>query len=283
MHTSPQKPLIRLLRHLRVEPVLLVLCMCILPAVARLPSGLPGKDITEEYSRQLIERDTLPDKKAFHGPARIDSVNDSVHTWWLDSLAKTWDAPSLTMQLAQNRSDIPFGKGAVYIPCMSEPDREPSIEIVDSTGKLINSGRCGQQYVLSPGTYRIYLGNGTYGQRYTRRITVTRGKLLPLIPDWSGIKIEVVNERNVPIDESYELVRIDDFSPYGRGQGRSEQMGEKLKTWILPPGTYKIFGLGQSYNTPTNFITTRILPGELTDLVVVMNESKHNDKSGTRT
>jgi hypothetical protein len=249
-----------------------------LPSPARPPSGIPGKDITEEYSRQLIDRDSLSTKR----PAHLWSDRDSTSSTWLDSMAQSWEAPSLAQQLAKHQEEIPFGKGAVYIPCLSEPDLEPSIEVLDSTGKLVASGRCGRQYALLPGTYRLVLGNGSYAHRLKRSFTITRGNVTPVIPDWSAIKIEVTNQRNVPIDESYEIVRIDDFTSYGRGHGRSEQMGEELRTWVLSPGTYKIFGVGESYNTLTNFITVRLLPAELSRLVIVMDENKRTIVGGGR-
>ena len=42
-----------------------------------------------------------------------------------------------------------------------------------------------------------------------------------------------------------------------------------MTTWILKPGTYKIFGRGQSFNTLRNFVTVRLLPGEYTKFLLI--------------
>jgi hypothetical protein len=84
----------------------------------------------------------------------------------------------------------------------------------------------------------------------------------------------VVDKNNFPFRGEYELARIDVFEAYGRGYGEDINLGEQVKTWILKPGVYKIFGVGQSYNTMTNFVTIRLLPGELTHVMLVQDNQQ---------
>jgi hypothetical protein len=93
------------------------------------------------------------------------------------------------------------------------------------------------------------------------------------LPDWGGISINVVDEKNVQFRGEYELIRIDKFEPLGRGYGTDPTLGEGLKTWILEPGLYKIVGAGQSYNTLTNFVTVRVLPGEFIRFLLVQENA----------
>ncbi|MDO5577489.1 MAG: DUF3078 domain-containing protein, partial [Fibrobacter sp.] len=96
-------------------------------------------------------------------------------------------------------------------------------------------------------------------------------KTVPVLPDWAGLRIETVDTTSTSFRGEYELVRIDKFEPYGRGFGADPGLGESIKTWILKPGTYKILGRGEGYNTMVNFITVRLLPGELTNLILVQH------------
>ncbi|MBN1980772.1 MAG: hypothetical protein JW795_04535, partial [Chitinivibrionales bacterium] len=94
-----------------------------------------------------------------------------------------------------------------------------------------------------------------------------------IIPDWSGLIIEVVNQDNKPFRGEYEIVRFDLFEPFGRGAGREPNLAEELKTWIFKPGVYKIFGIGKNYNTMSNFVTVRLLPGELVRFILVIDQT----------
>jgi hypothetical protein len=147
------------------------------------------------------------------------------------------------------------------------------MEILDEKGNVVERGKPGRKYNLIPGTYFVMIGSGSHKQRIVRKAPAVEGKVLPVVPDWSALTINVVDENNVPFRGEYELARIDVFEPYGRGYGSDPDLGEEPQTWILRPGLYKIFGVGQSYNTLANFITVRLLPGELVQQILVEKES----------
>jgi hypothetical protein len=188
---------------------------------------------------------------------------------WLDSAAATWDAPPLSQQIAEDKEKLQMGMGAIFIPRMTDAEMEPDVEILDKSGEPVTRGKPGRKYSLMPGSYYVLLGSGAHRQKIVKKVEVEEGKILPLIPQWSGIEINVVDENNQPFRGEYELVRIDEFEPYGRGYGRDPDLGQELQAWVLRPGLYKIFGVGQSYNTLKNFVTVRLLPGEFLRYVVV--------------
>ncbi|MBD3321281.1 MAG: hypothetical protein GF350_09325 [Chitinivibrionales bacterium] len=233
-----------------------------IPLSAAPPPDLPGEDITNEYSRNIIPEDSVKAKAPDYSP---ESPN------WLDKASKTWDAPDLAQQIAADHNPVNLGKGAVYIPYFTKPSLEPEIEIIDKNGKVMASGKPGKKYSLLPGTYYVLFGSGPHKTRMVRSFTITEGTITPIVPDWCGLVIDVVDRNNIPFPGEYELARIDHFETYGRGYGREPDLGEELKTWILKPGIYKIYGIGDSYNTLTNFVTVRLLPGELTDFILVQN------------
>lgn len=253
--------------------VLLSAVVCIAAAAsAKLPGDLPGEEISEQqYFEHSVPRDSL----ALNAPPGSPSSLS-----WLDSAARTWDAPPIAVQMAGDEELLQMGMGAVFIPRMSREEAEPDIEIIDEKGDVAGRGKPGRKYNLVPGTYFVMIGSGAHKQRIVRKVEAVEGKVVPLIPDWAALTVNVIDENGVPFRGEYELARIDRFEPYGRGHGRDPDLGEDLTTWILRPGVYKIFGVGQSYNTLSNFITVRLLPAEHAHILLVQNESDMTIKGG---
>lgn len=239
---------------------------------AKPPDDLPGEEITEDqYFDFLTPRDSIIKKIPKTSP---------LSSTWLDRAAKTWDAPPIQIQIAQDKKKMLMGMGAVYIPYMSDPNLEAEIEIVDSTGDVVASGKTGRKYSLMPSKYYVMLGSGAHKQKMVKPVTIVENKITPLIPNWCGLQIDIVDEGNYPFRGEYEMARIDKFVPFGRGFGRDPDLGENVKTWILKPGIYKIFGVGQGYNTLTNFVTVRLLPGEFVRFTLVQDENSLEIKGG---
>lgn len=227
------------------------------------PPPIPGEEISEEFLRQLVPEDTVE----HHAPP-----TDTSSKSWLDDAMESWNAPSLAEQIGEDRSFISLGKGAVFVPRFTEAVLEPDVEIVDSSGEVMARGKPGRSFSLLPGPYSVLLGSGSHQQQIVRDVRIEEGKLEVLVPDWAGLSVEVVNEQNLLFAGDYELVRIDEFEPYGRGRGADPDLGEEAATWVLKPGIYKLFSVGESYNTLSNFITVRLLAGRLTPIVLVVDE-----------
>jgi hypothetical protein len=227
---------------------------------AELPPALPGEEITDQVLRNSLVQDTVQIR-----------TKDTLRpvTQWYDKAARTWDAPSLTDQMSKDNIMVPMGKGGVFIPRMTELHKEPDVEVIDSVGVSVGGGESGRTYALEPGSYYVMLGSGTHKQRIVRKVEIMEFRTIPVIPDWSGLIIETIDTNATAIRGEYELVRIDEFEPFGRGYGADVSLGEAVKTWILKPGLYKILGRGESYNTLKNFITVRLMPGELSRIVLI--------------
>lgn len=227
---------------------------------AELPPPLPGEEITDKILQSAIPKDT--------SELNEEKINKP-NVEWYDVAAKTWEAPTISEQMSKDHTVVPLGKGGVFIPRLTELHKEPDIEIADSAGHRVTSGESGTTLSLEPGKYSIKIGSGTHRQRIVKQITVQEFKNIPVLPDWSGLLIETVDTNSTVFRGEYELVRIDEFEPFGRGYGADVAMGEAVKAWILKPGIYKILGRGESYNTLKNFITVRLMPGELSRVVLI--------------
>jgi hypothetical protein len=240
-------------------------------AFGELPSDLPGEEVTQDYMKWVLPKDTTPP---------VTNPGQPLITTWYDKVAKTWDAPAIAEQMASDRSHIPLGKGGIFIPRFSEFHRSPDIEIINQEGEVMASGEIGKTYSVVPGTYFVILGSGSHRQRIVRQVIVEESKATPVIPDWCGLTIETVDTNSISFRGEYELVRIDEFEPYGRGFGADPAVGEALTTWLLKPGTYKIFGRGQSFNTLRNFVTVRLLPGEYVKFLLVQRPDDYTIVGG---
>ncbi|MBN1602389.1 MAG: hypothetical protein JW915_12320 [Chitinispirillaceae bacterium] len=241
--------------------LLIPLCAGFYQLCAELPADLPGEEITQEYMKWVLPKDTV----------LTGTVNnkDQLSATWYDKAAKTWDSPPLSEQMASVRAHIPLGKGGIFVPKFSDLYRTPEIEILDPEGDVVTSGAMGNTFSVEAGTYFVVIGSGSHRQRLVRQVVVEESKATPVLPEWSGLTIETLDSNSVPFRGEYEIVRIDEFEPYGRGFGADPTIGEALTTWILKPGTYKIFGRGQSFNALKNFVTVRLLPGEYTKFLLI--------------
>ncbi len=242
--------------------MLIGLWLCTTIAAAP-PPKIPGEDITDAAGAFSKIRDS-----AVLAPPPASPFSPT----WLENAIKTWDAPPFPQQIEEDSKIIPVGKGAIFIPRFSDPALEPTIQIDDANGKLYAWGETGKKYLAVPGEYSVMLGSGTVSQRILKKVKVTEGSVTPVLPDWCGLSVDVVDESSLPFRGPYELARIDDFEAYGRSYGRDMARGERVKTWILKPGLYKIISAGGSYNTLNNFITVRLVPGEFVRVIIIENQ-----------
>jgi len=241
------------------------------------PPDLPGEELTD---RQVFQQ------KRNRGDESAAAIEDAIakasrtERSWLEGAMETWNAPPLYMQQATDAAIIPYGKGGVFVPTYTETNSEPDIEVFDLNDSLVATDQPGRTIALEPGEYKVALGSGSRQQRIVKNVKVEEGAAQPLVPDWAGLVIDVVDEQGAALKGEYELVRIDEFDPYGRGYGASIELGETVKAWILTPGVYKILGAGEGYNTLTNFVTVRLLPGELTTFLLIQDPNDFRIRGG---
>ncbi len=88
---------------------------------------------------------------------------------------------------------------------------------------------------------------------------------------WSGLRIEVVDESNLPHRGAYELIRVTDRQPFTVGFGADTLQGEQLRTLLMPPGLYRIVQPGANYRARTDFATVLAPEGGLVHYKLVIN------------
>lgn len=206
--------------------------------------------------------------------ALVPEVDSSTTTKSLDprlSAGETWPAGRVDGQLDEDSTLIPFGKGAIFVPSMTTGLDEPPVEIL-SGEERVAEGTSGQRIILAPGTYTVRIGSGATQQRMVVQATVRELSTTVIPVSWSGLTVHVVNERYNSLRASYELIRVSDREYMGIGFGTDEQAGEPISTWVLRPGLYKIVRVGENYRARRDFVTVRLVQGEHTHFLLVLNE-----------
>ncbi|MBC7792626.1 MAG: hypothetical protein H7Z43_02875 [Clostridia bacterium] len=189
-----------------------------------------------------------------------------------------WPAGVVRSQLERDPTLVPFGKGAIFVPSMTQGLDEPPVTVfkivlgVRAEGKAAES-TTGKRIVLAPGRYSVHIGSGALLQQMTYEVDVREQNTTVIPVSWSGLTIHVVTQTYTSLRASYEVIRMEDRSYLGVGFGTDEQAGEPVATWILKPGLYKIVRVGQTYRARTDFSTIRILPGQYTHYILVLDET----------
>jgi hypothetical protein len=187
----------------------------------------------------------------------------------------TWLYPPVSTQLEMDDTLVPIGKGAIFCPAMTDPDNEPVYGVLRD-GRRVEDAKMGKRIPLEPGIYTVVIGSGTIDQLMQKRVRVEEGATTVIKADWSGLVIDVISESRTPVREYYELFSLDTGVSYGLGQGAEEGLDEKIITWVLPPGRYKVVKPGDNINAVLNFGTIRLMPGELVQTNLVIDSTTGN-------
>ena len=198
-----------------------------------------------------------------------DEVDDPA-----DALAPSdiyrWLAPDAATQAAAATTAIPPGAGAILAPSMSGPESEPQA-LVFRGGEQVASGPTGARILVEPGAYLVRVGSGAMSQMVSVPVDVQGGATTVVPVRWGGLRIEVIDESNLPHRGVYELIRVADRQPYTVGFGADTLQGERLLTLLLPPGLYRIVQSGSTYRARTDFATVLVPVGGLVHYRLVIN------------
>jgi hypothetical protein len=182
-----------------------------------------------------------------------------------------WLLPAPSVQLDMDPELIPVNRGAIFVPAMSESSAEPPYVVTDEAGDAIQRTSMGKKTILPPGRYQVMVGSGVEDQMLPHRVEVREGHASLVEPDWTGLIVRVVDERGQQFRGSYELFSLPAGESFGLGLGADETRGESLRAWLLPPGKYMIVRAGETVQARSNFLTVRLVPGELVHFTLVQD------------
>jgi hypothetical protein len=233
-------------------PVLAGILLSALPVSAVQLGDLPGEDVTSGEVRKAEERARA------EAPARRNN---------------NWLAVPVEEQLARERTLIPMGKGAIFVPSYTEPRREPEVTVYTLGGRLVKNGSTGQRILVDSGLYTVRLGSGTTAQQISADVRVEEGHTTVVPPEWSGLLAETLTPDGSYLESQYEVIRVDKGTNYGKGRGLPEERLQDIRAWLLPPGLYRISKPGEGFNSLRNYITVQLNPGELTQIELIFDKA----------
>lgn len=173
-----------------------------------------------------------------------------------------WDQPPPEEQLARDETVIPLGKGALFVPALTDPAAEPPVVLVGADEEVQDIST-GQRVILDPGRYTVIVTSGGPAQGVAQAVEVLDGETTLVPVTWGALRIEVTDARRVPHRGGYELIRADTREPYGTGFGADTLQGETLLTWLLPPGVYHVVKPGANYRVLRDFASVYVPEGGL--------------------
>ena len=181
-----------------------------------------------------------------------------------------WLAPPVEDQLVADTTPIPPGRGAIFVPLLSDPDSEPHAIVFDGV-RQVASGPNGSRLILEPGAYTVRVGSGPPRQNAEASVRVAAGQTAVVPVRWGGLRVEVVDEHNIPHRGSFELFSAADRRQLLVGFGANTLRGERLATLLVPPGLYRIVRRGENYRARTDFSTVEVGAGDLVHFKLVLD------------
>lgn len=186
--------------------------------------------------------------------------------------AYRWDAAGAGAQLAADKTVVPRGMGALFIPALTSPDAEPAV-LVQQGNREVAVERPGRRIVLEPGTYQLLVGSGPLARRMSITAAVQAGQTTLVPVTWGGLKVETVDRKLRPHRGGYELFRLATGESVGVGFGADPVRGDRLETWLLPPGLYRLVQPGGEPGDRVQVSSVHVPRGGLVRHRVTMDRS----------
>ncbi len=174
------------------------------------------------------------------------------------------EAPPVDEQLAADHTVVPAGQGAVFVPRLTVNGIEPPVLIRDQVKhQEVANGETGRRIPLAPGRYEVVVGSTTPAQSVAVPVEVRAGETTVVPVRWGALRVEVCDDKLLPVRTTYDLIRLDTREVYGTGYGVDTLQGEEYNVWLLPPGLYKIVQQGANWRARTDFATVYVPAGSL--------------------
>ncbi|MDR0304086.1 MAG: hypothetical protein LBH98_04855 [Chitinispirillales bacterium] len=219
------------------------------------PPDVPGEELDNKTYFDYITRNTLwKGESALREEESFERTN-------ADKLSLSWGTSSIHDQISEDTTSIKYGMGVVFVPKMSSSsDIEPSFYIYNSKNELVKSGETGNKINLMPGKYMLKISeNASFDA--AEEFYINENEITSIIPPWSCVRIEVIDENGKPIRGEYDLAMLNPLTAMGRGRGRDIDLAEDLRVWFLPVGNYKLLRVGSALNSISNFLTFKVTSG----------------------
>jgi hypothetical protein len=172
-----------------------------------------------------------------------------------------WQMPAPAKQAASMTTPLGSNEGGIFVPAMTR-HKEPLVRLVRGT-ETVASGYPGSRLTAPAGHHALIVGSDPNAGSVMIPVNVRKG--VTLIPPvrWGGLLVEVVDAKGRPHHGGYELFRVDRQASVGLGFGAFTHQGETLRSWLLPPGVYRIVPPGASFASKKEVFSVTVPMGGL--------------------
>lgn len=188
----------------------------------------------------------------------------------------TWQASPTEVQLLEDTTIIPAGKGALFVPALTTSADEPNVYIVSPDG--VKTARTGQRVILPPGRYVVVATSADPKLGVGSTVEVREGRTAVAPVRWGAMKVEVVDRGLHRHDGPYQLVEV--------ASGETIEMPEALdteegiRTLLLKPGLYRLMQPGATSLTGPDFATVHVPEGGLVHFRLFMDRGSGQFRGG---
>ncbi len=188
----------------------------------------------------------------------------------------------MVWQMVADPGTIPPDLGGVFVPnIIRQANVAPvSYALYDKYNRPVAITQTGKKSFVLPGVYTVRIGRLANGLLPTYKVRVKRNKMTVIRPRWAALIIRVVDERLIQFRGTYDLIHLTRRMPIGTGIGADDELGEKVRPWLIPPGMYMIVRVGDSYLARTNYFTVQVDPGKVTRFRLVINKNTNQFLGG---
>ncbi len=178
---------------------------------------------------------------------------------------------NILRQISEDPTLVAMGKGALFVPYIVDPILEPHYTIFQD-GEFVKDAEPGRRVQLNPGEYEIYVGSGPVDMRTKINVFIDEERVTVVLPTWSALIVQTIDQYNVSLRESYQIVDEETKLQIGAGTGADIIRGEQEQVWILKPALYRVLKRGESPSSFQNFVTVRTRKGKLSTVQMVFEE-----------
>jgi hypothetical protein len=149
----------------------------------------------------------------------------------------------------------------------------PSYTVFDSNNRPVAITETGKKSFVYPGVYTVRVGRVGNDMLPTYTVRVERGKMTLIRTLWAALIVRVVDERLIQFRGTYDLIHLDSRRVVGTGIGADDELGEKVRPWLLPPGLYMVVRVGDNYLARTNYFTVQVDQARVTVFRLVIDKN----------
>lgn len=189
--------------------------------------------------------------------------------------ARRRELSQIAIQLSGDSVPIPPALGGIFVPNIIQRSDVSlaTYTVFDSNNQPVAISRTGKKSFVYPGEYTVRVGRLGNDMLPVYKVRVKKGTMTIIRARWAALIIRVVDERLIQFRGTYDLIHLNSRRGIGTGIGADDTLGEKVRPWLVPKGTYMIVRVGDSYLARTNYFTVRVSPGKVTYFRLVIDKN----------